>query len=202
MTAPISKVTIFLEATGGTVPAGWTETYWSAVEDLASLVTFIRQNYVPARSALLGVGAKIVAVRATKNPPTRVSRIAFMQGKEGDPSLFTTSPADDFDPVQVALLCRGVTINGKRRQMWIDGLPDSVTDQLVKTGVLGSFTASPAWKQFVKAVQNSNLLLRFKTANGPPIVYDSEQLTDIQPIMVRNRKRGRPFYLFRGRRLA
>lgn len=197
-----SKVTLFFGCEGGTVPAGWTETYYNANTTLDTVLTTVRQKYVPKRAALLGQGAKVIAVRVTNYPPDRISRIAYLTGKEGDPSLFTTSPNDDFDPVQVCLLCRYVSINGHRRQGWVDGLPDSVTDQLIKTGVIGSFTASPAWKQFVASFNASGLQIRFKTANGPPILYGFEEIVDVQPIMVRKRNRGRPFSLFRGRRLA
>lgn len=197
-----SKVTIFFEASGGTAPTGWTENFWSFQADLPTLIDQVVKQYVPKRAALLGVGCKIQSVRVSTNPLSRVTQVRFIVGKAGEPSVFTTSPADDYDPTQVDLLCRATTAQGKRRQLWVGGLPDSQTDQLLSQGITGAFTTSPTWKQYVAAIQASQLLLRFKLTNGPPPTFGADPITDVQPIMVRNRKRGRPFDLFRGRRIA
>lgn len=197
-----TKITIFFGASGGTAPTGWTENYWSGQVDLNLAIELVKNNYIKPRAALLGQGARIESIRAATNPPSRVTQVRFITGKEGDPSLFTTSPADDYDPTQVDLLCRATTAAGKRRQLWIGGLPDSQTDQLIAQGILGAFIASPAWKQFVAGIIKAGLFLRFKATNGPPPTYLADPIADVAPIMVRNRKRGRPFELFRGRRIA
>lgn len=197
-----TKVTIFFEATGGTAPTGWTETFYSGVSDLQSALQQTMLNYVPKRKALLGVGASIQAVRTSKIPPNRSSAIAFLVGKDGQGDLFTTSPADDYDPTQVDLLCRVTDSAGKRRQLWVAGLPDSQTDQLLSQGITGAFINSPAWKQFVKAILTVQFGIRSKLTNGPPPTFAFNQIATVDPIMVRNHKKGRPFFLFRGRRLA
>lgn len=196
------KVNIFFKASGGTAPTGWTETYWSTITDLKDNLDNAEKIYVPKRAALLGVGASIQFLRCSKVPPNRVTQVRFLNGKQGDPSLFTTSPADDYDPTQVDLLCRVTDTAGKRRQMWIAGLPDSQTDQLLAQGITGAFTSSPSWKQFVKAVLDCGFCIRSKLTNGPPPTFAANQISTIDPVMVRNRKKGRPFELFRGRRLA
>lgn len=196
------KVNIFFKAAGGTAPTGWTETYWSTVTDLKDNLDTCEKTYVPKRAALLGVGAAIQFIRVSKVPPNRITQVRFLNGKQGDPSLFTTSPADDYDPTQVDLLCRVTDTAGRRRQMWIAGLPDSQTDQLLAQGITGAFTASPSWKQFVKAVKDCGYCIRSKATAGPPPTFAANQIDTIDPIMVRNRKKGRPFELFRGRRLA
>jgi hypothetical protein len=193
---------ILFQAQGGTAPTGWTETYWSGTANLQVSVDAAVNSYVPKRAALLGLGARIQAVKATSIPSNRSSFLRFLVGKEGDANLFTAGDADAYDPTQVDLLCRVETANFKRRSLWIAGLPDSVTNQLLATGITGAFTASPAWKQFVAAIQNTGFQIRYKDTNGPPPTYMASEITRVQPIMVRNRKRGRPFFLFRGRRNA
>lgn len=201
MADAFSKVTIFLESTGGPAPTGWTETYWSTQGNLDVAVDLAVKKYVPKRAALLGVGASIKAVRASTIPPNRLSSITFVSGKAGDPSLFTTSPEDDYDPTQVDLLVRVTDVGGHRRQLWVGGLPDSQTDQLKIQGVNGAFINSPAWKQFVQGILDNNFCIRSK--NTPPATgYTAQSISTVVPIMIRNRKRGRPFFLFRGRRLA
>lgn len=194
-----SRVTIFFESQGGVAPTGWTETYWTPNSDLQAVVNQCLATYLPKRRALLGVGVSIKYARATANPGNRLSYIEFVNGKQATASLFTNSPADNFDPTQVDLLCRVQTQNGHRRQLWIGGLPDSQTDQLVNQGILGAFTASPAWKQFVQAILDCGYGVRYKTGNGPPPTYEFGSIQQVFPMQVRNRKRGRPFNLFRGR---
>jgi hypothetical protein len=198
------KVNIFFKASGGTAPTGWTETFWSTITSLQDNIDQVVKIYVPKRAALLGVGAEIQYVRAAKVPPNRITQVSFLSGlgKIGAPSLFTTSPADDYDPTQVDLLCRVTDTSGHRRQLWIAGLPDSQTDQLLNQGITGAFISSPAWKQYQKAVNDCGFCIRSKVTNGPPPTFAANQIATIDPIMVRNRKKGRPFELFRGRRLA
>jgi hypothetical protein len=200
-----SKVTVFFEAQGGTAPTGWTENWWSSQADLPTIVNSFIANYVPARTPLLGVGARIQSVRATlvQTPAARVSYVEFLPGiKSGEGNLFTNSPADDYDPTQVDLLIRMSNLAGKHRQFWLGGLPDSQTDQLLQQGITGAFINSPAYKQWIAAIGRMPIGIRYKTSSGPPATYAFATLTTFLPIMVRNRKRGRPFYLFRGRRLA
>lgn len=197
-----SKIVIMFQASGGTAPTGWTETYWSGIANLQVAVDSAVQSYVPKRAALLGLGARIQAVKATSIPSNRNSFIRFLVGKEGDANLFTAGDQDYYDPTQVDLLCRVQTAGFKRRSLWIAGLPDSVTSQILNTGVAGAFTSSPAWKQFVASIINTGFQIRYKVTNGPPPTYEVSEITQVQPIMVRNRKRGRPFFLFRGRRIA
>lgn len=196
-----SKVTIGFAASGGTAPTGWTETYWSGTVDLRISAQAAVNSYVPKRAALLGLGSKIQFVRATTVPPNRNSFIIFMVGKEGDPTIFDAGTQDAYDPTQVDLLVRLQTANNKRRSLWIAGLPDSVTNQLIATGINGSFTGSPAWKQFVQSILSTGFQIRYKVTTPSP-GYEAAEITQVQPIMVRNRKRGRPFFLFRGRRNA
>lgn len=200
MADALGKVTIFFEAQGKSVPTGWTETFWVGTSDLTVNVQNVIAKYVNKRRALLGTGAFIQAVRSTSVPSTRLSYIQFLVGKEGDASLFTNADADAYDPTQVDLLVRLQSTDGHRRQMWVGGLPDSVTDQLVTNGITGAFVASPAWKQFAQGIKDAQFQIRWKATNGPPPTYNASLITDIFPVQVRNRKRGRPFFLFRGRR--
>lgn len=197
-----TKVNIFFEAAGGTSPTGWTETFWSSITDVQDLADKIKSVYVPKRKALLGVGCSIQFIRASKIPPNRVTAIRYLVHKEGTPDLFTNSPADDYDPTQVDLLLRVEDSIGKRRQWWLGGLPDSQTDQLLAEGINGAFVNSPAFKQLVQAITTIGLGIRSIATKGTPNTYQFNQIVRIQPIMVRNRKRGRPFDLFRGKRLA
>lgn len=197
-----SKINIFFEASGGTAPTGWTETFWSDRTDLKALLLAVRQQYIPKRRDLLGVGARLQAIRVSNIPPNRVSYVYFTQAKEGNGTLFDNAGPDDYDPTQVDLLWRLQTVGGKRRQFYMSGLPDSVTDQIQDQGVTGAFVNSAAVKQWQTAVQAIPMGIRFKTADGPPPVFAWDQITDFIPVMIRNRKRGRPFELFRGRRLA
>ena len=197
------KVMIGFEASGGTAPTGWSEVFYDQGSDIERALDKAK-DYAKKRKALLGKGAVVQFAKITNLPPNRQSRIYFFVGKEGQPDLFTNSPEDDYDPTQVDLLLRveGAGPPAARRQWALSGLPDSVTDQLLATGVKGAFTSSPAFKQLINQITANAWCIRKKTANGPPATYSAITITRIDPIMVRNRKRGRPFELFRGRRLA
>jgi len=195
-----SKVTILFEAQGGDAPTGWTETFWSSEANLKTVVDTCLKKYVPKRAVLLGIGAKVFAVKATSVPTTRLSRVEFVTGKTGISNLFTRSPDDNYDPTQVDLLCKVQDAAGHRRQLWLGGLPDSTTDQIKEQGINGDFIAQPCFKQYVQAILDVGYQIRYKTSNGPPKVYAAAAIEDVQPVMVRNRKRGRPFFLYRGRR--
>lgn len=202
MADAVSKVNIFFEAEGSVTPTGWTETFYSQQPDLSVLVAQAVDTYVPARRQLLGQGAEIKYVRVSNVPPNRSTFISYMTGKQGLPNIFTNSPADDYDPTQVDLLVRMQTTSGKRRQFWMGGLPDSVTDTGQESGVRGAFTSSSAWKSWVRAIGDLNWGIRFQIAAGPPKVYSFEPMLYFIPVASRRRARGRPFNLFRGRKLV
>jgi len=194
-----SKVQVFFEASGGTVPVGWSETFWSSQGQLETIVRDVVTKYVPKRKELLGVGARVQAVKATSVPATRLSYIEFLAtGKDGTGQVFSSSPEENYDPTQVDLLIRAQTADNHRRQFWLAGLPDSVTNQLLNQGVKGAFINSPLFKQVITAITTVPFGIRWKSGAGP--VYTFSPIITMFPIMVRNRKRGRPFFLFHGRR--
>jgi len=196
-----SRISIFFEASGGTAPTGWTETFWSSQGDLETAVLDCINKYVPKRKELLGVGARVQAVRATSIPSTRLSFIQFITGeKDGTGGIWSADSGGQYDPTQVDLLLRAQTADGHRRQIWLAGLPDEVTSQLIQTGVKAPFVSGASFKQWLGAIRSIPYGIRWKSGPGP--VYTFSPITQIFPIMVRNRKRGRPFYLFRGRRSA
>jgi len=197
-----SKITVFFHGAGTSVSTGWTETFWSSEANLQVAVTECKRKYIPRRKELLGNGATITHVRATSVPSTRLSYIEFIRGKDGEGNFFTKRPSDDFDPTQVDLLCRLQTANGHRRQLWLGGLPDSVTDTIVAQGIDAAFISSPLFKQLGAAIVDLQYAIRWKMKDGSAISYHATPITEVFPIMVRNRKRGRPFFLFRGRRTA
>lgn len=197
------KVIIGFEASGGTAPVGWSETWWSKAGD-ADIAMQEAKDYVKVRRELLGDGAQVQFAKITNIPPNRLSTIYFFTGKEGIPGVFNV-PGGQFDPTQVDLLIRvesrGFGVNA-RRQWALSGLPDVVTNQLIQQGITGAFVNSPVFKQTLTQIKKNQWGIRKKTGNGPPPTFTLANITDLTPIMVRNRKRGRPFLLFRGKRLA
>jgi hypothetical protein len=196
-----AKTRLIIGYNGGSRPSatGWTETFYTLDDSLQIAVQSCVDTYLPKRRALLGVGATVSFVRATSIPTTRLSYIQFLTGKDAEGNLFTTSPEDDFDPSQVDLLVRMQTANAHRRQFWLAGLPDKETDTLKVTGVNGAFTNSPAYKQWIATINALGYRIRYKVPPGPN-TFDSEIISQTFPIMIRNRKRGRPFFPFHGRR--
>jgi len=197
-----TKITIFFTAQGGTAPTGWTENFWTIGTNLQNTLTECIQNYIKPRATLLGKGAQIEYVRVSNVPPNRLTRIQYLFLEQGLPTLFTSSPADDYDPVQVDLLWRFEDALGHRRQAWMGGLPDSVTDSLLAEGIKAAFVFSPACKAWQKAISTLGYGIRSIQTHGTPNIYQYSPIVNFIPIMIRNRKRGRPFDLFRGRRLA
>jgi hypothetical protein len=193
-----SKVTVFFKGTQGPVAVGWTENWWTSQANLKTAVEKVIDDYVPKRKELIGVGAEIQAVRATSVPTTRLSYLQFITGdKDGKGVLFSSAEEDMVDPAQVDLLVRAQTADGHRRQFWIGGLPDSITRTQRNQGVSPRFISEPAIKQVFNVIKAIPFGIRWKSGAGP--VYTFSPITELFPIMVRNRKRGRPFFPFHGR---
>lgn len=195
-----SRVTIAYESSGGTVPTGWTETFYSETADLDILISDARTLYLPSRVSLLGKGAVAKFIRASHIPPDRKTKVVQLGGKQGENQSLTDSARDAYDPTQVDLLYRLRDADGHARQFWLAGLPDRYTDQLVAQGVDAGFLNGPAFKQFSDAILNARFLIRWKNSSGVPTPYLATRIVSCDPVMIRNRKRGRPFRLFRGRR--
>lgn len=196
------KLVFFYEANGSSSSVGWTETFYLPVGTFDDAIKRAKA-YMQNRHSLLGNGAHAVAVRVSNVPNTRQTQIYFFQGKEGDPDIFTSPPGDDFDPTQVALVVRMEDAAGDKRVFWVDGLPDSVTHTLVAQGIDGVYIASPIFKNTIQSIIDQGFCLQ--VVNKPvamPKTYTYPAITKGQTIMVRNRKRGRPFFLYRGRRVA
>jgi hypothetical protein len=206
-----AKITIFFVASGGstgqpatpgTPATGWTETFYSPIPDLDTNLNTAK-TYVQFRRSLLGVGAGILYIRVAAFPLVRATLVNFALGKVGTGTVFTNSPADDYDPTEVDLLVRMDGQNNSRRQFWMGGLPDSQTDTLLQQGMNGAFINSPAFQSWTQQVMATGWGIRQKVrGSGSPGSFNFELINRITPIMVRRRDRGRPFYLFRGRRLA
>lgn len=204
----VVKNVFFFTALPGPVPVGWTETLYSfhATLDLAQQAARTLNN---ARRQLLGVGATSYAWRGNLVAQKRISQVYFFQAGETTSNVFTNSPADDFDPAHEDLMCRvesivnpGPNLLYARRAYFLAGLPDSQTDQLKAQGIAAAFVNGPAFQTWRDLLFNTPYYIRKKTANGPPPVFDGRAITKFTPIMVRHRNRGRPFFLFRGRRLV
>jgi hypothetical protein len=208
------KNTFFFAAEGKSVPVGWTETWWSFHASLDAAETAAR-TYVTVRKQLLGLGARVTAWRGTFNPAAfpaqnvkRISQVYFFQGNEGIGSTYTIEATDAFDPAHEDLLCRAESLFqagpppvGSRRSVFLSGMPDRLTDQLKAQGVDAAFLGAD-FKQWVKRLKEIPYYIRKKITNGPPPTYNGYAIESVQPIMIRHRNRGRPFFLFRGRRLA
>lgn len=202
MATVAQKLVFFYEAVGGTSCVGWTETFYTPAVGFDKAIQQAK-FYMKSRHSLLGNGAMAVAVRVSNVPNTRQTQIYFFEGKEGVPDIFTSPPGDDFDPVQVALVVRLEDAAGDKRVFWLDGLPDSVTHTLVAQGVDGTFVNSPVFKQVLDNV--ITLGWEMQVVNKPvtdPKTFTYPPIVKAKAVMVRNRKRGRPFFLYRGRRVA
>lgn len=199
MADALTRVQIFFNASGAVVPTGWTETYYSAVSDMETLKQSVRTVYVPARKQLLGFGAVIQAIRVGKIPPTRITKVYYTTGKEGQGNIFDT-PEEGYDPTSTDMLIRMESADGHRRQMWLSALPDEVTDTTQENGIKLAYTTSPQWKTWVKAIVTIGLGIRFQVTPKPEQTFGFLPITDVIPVMIRKRSRGRPFFLFRGRK--
>ena len=195
-----SRVQIFLKSPDGPVPVGWSETFYSADTDLTVAANRAMNIYVPKRAQLLGIGAQVYAVRTTNVVPNRLSYLRFVSDADGKSEIFKTPEKDDTDPTQVDLLLRMMDSTNHRRQFWLGGLPDSTTDQLKAQGMDAPFLRSPAYKQWVACIATLQWAIRYRIPPTSPKTYDSGVISNVLPIMIRNRKRGRPFFLYRGRR--
>lgn len=195
-----TRVTLYYEASGGTAPTGWTETFFSDDSSLDQILDKAQNIYLPKRVDLFGAGVVCKYIKAANIPPNRQTLTRFITGKAGENSQLSNSQQDAYDPVQVDLLIRLNTANGKQRQFWLAGIADKYTNQLVTQGMTAPFLEGPAFKQFLAAMKKAEFRIRYKVTNGPPPTYDSGLIVGQVPVMIRNRKRGRPFNLFRGRR--
>lgn len=198
----LSKITFFFESNGGTAPTGWTETFYSQNANINQVLADAKSTYVGARAVMLGVGCSLQSIRVSDFVNKRITQVAFVSGGSGQSKTYTDPATDFFDPTQVDLLVRLQTDAGKKRSLALSGLPDKVTDQLVQQGIFDFFTNGPGFKNWLKAITALAYCVRYKVPGSNPAVYLTDVIAGGQAIMVRNRKRGRPFDLFRGRRLA
>jgi hypothetical protein len=193
---------------GATVPAtGWTETWWLPTSNFAGNL-LIAQNYVVVRAALLGIGAFIQAVKLTLpgvQPVNlkRQSQVYYPPTGVGGATVYDSPGVDDYDPTQVDLQFRIEAGPAKRRTLFLGGLPDSQTDTFQVGGMLQSYLNGPQMKRFqafVIANFGSRDIVPPRITPPSANTYLYNAITAVIPIQTRNRKRGRPFFLFRGRR--
>lgn len=194
------KMTIFFGATGGTgvPPTGWTETWFKNEVDYKNMLG-IALGYCKVRRNLLGKQAFITHVRVSDAIIKRDTLVEQLNADEGSGKVYTQD-GDEHDPTQVDLLVRIESGELRRRSLFLAGLPDSVCQQLKENGISAPFILGPSFKNWQKYVIDNQLGIRFKVSSNPD-VYQIGNITSIQPRMVRNRKRGRPFDLFRGLRI-
>jgi hypothetical protein len=195
---------------------GWSETFWST-RDPASLMQLIRSNYLPARNSLLAPGCGITEVVTANVPANKATNVFYPQGKDAVgnyPATGSGGPgAADSDPEWIALLLRLETQAGKRRQLWLSGLPDNVTNTQgpaglfissstarFENGIDQAYVLSPAFIAWASAMQACNFGIRYITGHGPPKTYICDPIVRVIPISVRKRNRGRPHDLERARR--
>jgi hypothetical protein len=192
-----TKVTIFFATQGGTVPVGWTETWYDLSTFLPGALSNAKK-YIGVRKNLLGKGAKITFIRVTDTANLRFTNVYQVPESEGIGSTYVNSPADDFDQAHEDLLVRVEAGAGNRRSWFISGLPDSQTDQLKVKGMDAAFVDGPLIGLVYGVILANNWAIRI--GKKPNFTYPA--ITSFVARMVRNRKRGRPFDLFRGKRLG
>ena len=198
---PASKIIIGFESAGANIPTGWTELFYSTNTDLKSVRDAWVGTYVTPRARLLGQGARLTVVKVTQVSPT--TRTSYIQkiGLAGQAQRYTGAN-DQFDPTQGDLWIRMQDANGKRRGCWLAGVPDSQTISALPNGITQSYVTDGTWTGWVKALKVLGACIQWKTPGSNPPVYNWTLIMDIEALEMRNRKRGRPFPLFRGRRLA
>lgn len=196
-----AKGTVFFQAVGGSVPVGWTETWYTADSNQDALISNL-VNYVKVRKQLLGAGASIIAVRAADDTVPRATKIQEIVGNAGIGTIYNAIPADAFDPLQSDLLVRISAGVAAHRNFFLAGIPDSQDNQLDQAGINPAFIGNAAWKDWINFITvGSNFRIRFQPVpHVIPAQYALTTITDAVPRMMRKRNRGRPFFLFRGRR--
>lgn len=203
------KFTVFFESTGGTTPVGWTESFYTNDSPNAGgLIVCLQtaKDYVGVRKDLLGANCLVQSVRTTpaKTDTTavanRISQSYFFQGTQGTPA--GNIPAlGSFAPSQNDLFALIRSIAGYKRPMFLSGFPTKIIDTAIQQGVVPFFTALPQFTQWAGFIIAKGLQIRHK-APSPSTSLTYDQAIQVVPEDLRKRNRGRPFRLFRGRRLA
>lgn len=192
------KMVIFFGATGGqgVPPTGWTETWYKTEVDYKNLLGFAT-GYAKVRKQLLGINAFITAVRVSDALIKRDTLFEQLNADQGEGKVYNQA-GDEHDPTQVDLLIRLESTELRRRSLFMAGLPDSVAQQLKENGIGAAFLNGPSMKAWMRYITDNQFAIRFKDPANPGL-FLLGNITGIVPRMVRNRKRGRPFDLFRGR---
>jgi len=206
-----SKLTVAFESTGGITPCGWSESFYSDLEatnlDSLQAVLDLGYAYTQIRKQLLGTNVKITFIRATPakatkpEATTRISQVYFLKGNEGVPSSPPIPPAT-FEPSQMDLFVLMRTFQGHHRPFFLSGMPQGYINTAAATGVEAFFVTNPAFTQWSAFIIAKRLYLRHTTTPMGVITYNYEKITKVVPEDLRKRNRGRPFRLFRGRKLA
>lgn len=194
------RVNFMFESTKSVRPVGWSEVLWfqSVGLDLLTVMP-VAEELAQARANLLGSGYVIKAVRLSKEGIFRDSRLS-QNAPFLPPSSFVSSAGDgDFACASLSVRMESDDLN--RRFMWMSGIPDSVQKitNLPNDPLWLVFWAG--WKQ--KLIAKWSYFGLQKQANGHPVVPHVKVLYPIATVMANEpsqRKRGRPFKLYRGRK--
>ena len=187
---PPYKGLMLLETTVGRVPVGWSESLWinkpSFQESLDALKTIGEK-----RLALLPPTVRLRQIRVTNLQVPRSSMIHMFE-------TFGNYEADQARFPGVSLLLRFASQQGYYSTYRLDGLPKG----LFRGAAIEE--APDAWRHAFKEYCNAimaNCVLKNRRRSADRATAETvNPIESIQPVRVTVRKRGRPFFLTRGRR--
>lgn len=201
MALNIAKFTFLFQAAGAaqTVPVGWSETLYRT-----QLGPNTDQNaglaYVGIRKQILGDGAACIAMRYAQLDNPRAGIIRSLTEAEGTPTPSSPFGKYAYDPAQWDMLFafRNPGL-GYKRPFFLAGVPDYFTDQFKAKGMDAAFLNGAKMNDWIQELTAGGWCWYPKDRTAPnPKPRILMPITQVTPRMMRARKRGRPFFLFRG----
>lgn len=190
---PNVKATLFFEVG----KFGWTETYYSSLTDVATVLPIARSLAIQ-RSQLLTEDVFITAVRVSKDNVKRDSLVTFPA--RGDQKFKKAE-----GPTEIPHVCALVRIEGGdkyRRSLFLRGLGDTDIDGL-------NFEPNGAWADafflFASKLLKDEWGMKVadkdvvQPAPPAPAIAKFQNFTNVRLRKLGRRDTGRPFDLFRGR---
>lgn len=174
--------------------AGWSEVYWLIQPNYAAALSAL-QTVVTARLGLSGPDVFADAIRVSD--PFVFRDVALTVYSTPQPGTWVFATGEQTIPIEESLRLRQFAGVKPFSLRWVHGIPSG---QVAGNNFVPTVPYAGSLAAYVGSLE-SNTVLIIRKGVVPPGPYPAMPISAITPENIRSRRVGRPFGLFRGRRL-